>query len=172
MSVTIIDKHKIWNALYLKSRHEKKVAQLFENLGLEYYLPLIKRLSIRSDRKKWIEEPLFRGYIFVPANVQISEKVLFVPGVVAYVNYNGSHAVVKQSELQTLQTLIDKGYHIDADAGKELEIGDKITIASGPLKGMEGYILEGRGDTYFLISVESIGQMLKVKISKEVLVKN
>ncbi|MCO6494351.1 MAG: UpxY family transcription antiterminator [Bacteroidetes bacterium] len=162
--------HKKWNALYLKSRHERKVGLLLEQNGIDYYLPLVKTLKLWSDRKKWVEEPLFRGYIFVPANEKIQEKLLFVPGVVGFVRYNGTHAIVKQEELLVLQSFIEKGYHIEAESGN-LSKGDKIKINAGPLKGLEGAVLELKGETFFLIAVESIGQTLKVKVNKEVLTK-
>ena len=56
---------KSWYALYVKSRAEKKVAADLSANSIEYYLPLQKVLKQWSDRKKWVEEPLFRSYVFV-----------------------------------------------------------------------------------------------------------
>ena len=38
--------------------------------GIESYLPLKKVLKQWSDRKKWVEEPLFRSYIFIHADLK------------------------------------------------------------------------------------------------------
>jgi transcription antitermination factor NusG len=167
----ILDKYLIWNALYLKSRQEKKVAREYEKFGLDFYLPLAKRLSVWSDRKKWVEDPLFRGYIFVPQRLKDADKFLYIPGVVGYVNYNGKRAEIKQAELKIIQEFIEKGYHVEAASKEDLEKGDKVAIASGTLKGLEGTVIESQGESYFMIAVEGIGQVIKVKVPKEVLIK-
>ena len=57
-----------WFAVYTKSRNEKKVYERLIDEGYEAYLPLQKRLKQWSDRKKWVEEPLLRSYVFVKIN--------------------------------------------------------------------------------------------------------
>ena len=54
-----------WYALYTFPRFEKKVYKRLVERGIEAYLPLQKKLRKWKDRKKWIEEPLIRSYIFV-----------------------------------------------------------------------------------------------------------
>ena len=56
---------KKWYALYTRSRSEKKVLIELQYAQIEAYLPLVTRLKMWSDRKKKVEEPLFRSYIFV-----------------------------------------------------------------------------------------------------------
>src|SRR5690606_31284987 len=90
---------KIWNALYVKSRHEKKVAEYMEKHDIPCYLPLTKVLKVWSDRKKWVLEPLFKGYIFVPQNLKSTKEVIYTPGIVNYVYYNGEKAKIKAEEL-------------------------------------------------------------------------
>ena len=51
---------KKWIAVYTKPRHEKTLAQELEKKGIESYLPLLKERRKWSDRKKWVEFPLFR----------------------------------------------------------------------------------------------------------------
>ena len=56
---------KKWLAVYTKPRHEKTVEKKFQKKGFEVYLPMLKERRKWSDRKKWVEFPLFRSYIFV-----------------------------------------------------------------------------------------------------------
>ena len=56
---------KKWIAVYTKPRHEKTVALELGKKGIESYLPLLKERRKWSDRKKWVEFPLFRSYVFV-----------------------------------------------------------------------------------------------------------
>ena len=63
--MTDIKDNKKWFAIYVKSRCEKKVNEQLEDIGVESFLPLITRVKQWSDRKKKVEEPLFRSYLFV-----------------------------------------------------------------------------------------------------------
>ena len=47
--------------------------------------------------------------------------------------------------------------------------GDKVKINSGTLKGIEGYVLESRGTAEIDVLLESIGQCIRVKLPKELL---
>lgn len=53
-----------WFAVYTKSRHEKVVHASLMSQGVEAYLPSHKVLSQWQDRRKWVEKPLFPGYLF------------------------------------------------------------------------------------------------------------
>ena len=64
-----------WIAVYTKPRHEKTVRNELYKKGYEVFLPLLKEKRKWSDRKKWIEFPLFRSYLFVRTDLK---KVLFI----------------------------------------------------------------------------------------------
>ena len=56
---------KYWYALYTKPRWEKKIDAALLKKGIEAWCPLQKIEKQWSDRKKIIEEPLFKSYIFI-----------------------------------------------------------------------------------------------------------
>ena len=60
--MTIDKDNKKWFAIYVKSRNEKKVFKTLDDIGIESFLPLITRMKQWSDRRKKVEEPLFRSY--------------------------------------------------------------------------------------------------------------
>jgi transcription antitermination factor NusG len=70
MKVDALDKVKRWHVIYTKSKWEKKVEGLLLNANIESWCPVQKKERQWSDRKKIIEEPLFRSYVFV----KIEEK--------------------------------------------------------------------------------------------------
>ena len=53
-----------WFALRVRSRCEKVVAVAARSKGFEDFLPLHRRRQRWSDRSKWVEVPLFPGYLF------------------------------------------------------------------------------------------------------------
>ena len=63
-----------WKVIYVASRQEKKVFDRLKKEGIAVFLPLTKKLRQWSDRKKWVEFPLFNGYLFVkPTSIQRDE---------------------------------------------------------------------------------------------------
>ena len=65
MKVEALDKVKRWHVIYTKSKWEKKVEGLLLKANIESWCPVQKKERQWSDRKKIIEEPLFRSYVFV-----------------------------------------------------------------------------------------------------------
>jgi transcription termination/antitermination protein NusG len=161
-----------WKVIYVASRQEKKVAHLLEKSGIEYYLPLIKKMREWSDRKKMVEMPLFNGYLFVRPSALERDQLLTIPGVVKFLRYNGQDGSVSENEIEIIRTLIAKGYDISEVANDDVfESGDKVKIVSGPMKNFEGEILSHSGAKYAFLQLQNIGHSLKIKLPKEVLKK-
>jgi transcription antitermination factor NusG len=79
------DSARHWYVIYTRPRWEKKVYGLLLEKGVESYCPLNKVQKKWSDRLKWVEEPLFKSYVFVKVNGEEMPKVRLVDGVVNYV---------------------------------------------------------------------------------------
>ncbi|MBM3931167.1 MAG: antitermination protein NusG, partial [Sphingomonadales bacterium] len=73
-----------WHVVYTLPRHEKKAARELELQGLEHWLPLHKVRKQWSDRRKWVEEPLFRSYLFVLVTPKTYFDILNTYGIVRY----------------------------------------------------------------------------------------
>lgn len=153
-----------WKVIYTASRQEKKVADMLTKFGIEHYLPRVKKLRLWSDRKKWVEMPLFNGYVFVRPSENLRDKVLEIPGAVKYLRYNGSDAIVLEREIALLQNLIEKGYELE-NTSETYSKGDKVRINHGPLKGIEAEVMStAAGDNYVLISFDTLSQTIKVNL--------
>jgi len=161
-----------WKVVYIASRQEKKVAKQLERDGIAYYLPLQKRLQQWSDRKKWVEFPLFNGYLFVRPDSFQRDKVLELNGVVAYVRYNGADAIVRDEEIEIIQRLLQSGYALESQHSPEdFEKGATVMVIDGPLKGQRGEIIRRNDQEMFLIGFETLGQSIKVELPFQVLKK-
>lgn len=153
-----------WNVLYTASRQEKKVAEKLMEKGVEHYLPMVKILSQWTDRKKVVEKPLFSGYVFVK-ELPVYEDILKTTGVVAYLRYNGRHAVVRQHEIDTIKSVIRYGYDVAAlQKDRALDLGQKVVVTDGPLKGNIGELLKKSDGEFFVIHFENFGNSLQVRI--------
>ena len=64
---------------------KKKVAELLQKNGVEVFCPLVKLKKNWSDRKKIVEAPLFKSYVFVNLSEKDRNVVFNLPGVIRYI---------------------------------------------------------------------------------------
>jgi transcription antitermination factor NusG len=105
---------KKWYAVYVRSRHEKSVHEFFFRKGIESSLTLKSIYRQWSDRKKKVEVPLFRGYVFV--NIDISKEklsVLQMDGVVKFVTFCNKTVSIPEADQssQIIDFCLDTTYH-------------------------------------------------------------
>jgi transcription antitermination factor NusG len=151
-----------WFALQVRSRHESCVADYLNGQGYEWFLPLYKSRKRWSDRIKEVESPLFPGYLFCRFNQHDRLPILKTPGVIQIVGFNRVPAVVEESEVSALQTLMAAG--VPNHPCPFLELGDKVRIESGPLRGLEGILLDFKGHHRLVLSVTLLQRSVAVEI--------
>ncbi|MES2762434.1 MAG: UpxY family transcription antiterminator [Bacteroidota bacterium] len=159
-----------WYAIYVNSRAEKKVVSLLNAKNIEAYTPIVKVIKQWSDRKKSVELPILSGYVFVREIQTDQDKILQTKGVVNFVRSDGKMAIVRDIEIERLKQLVQLGYQFDtSQTNKIYSRGEKVKITSGVLKNLEGYVLENEDGKFIEIVLESIGQSIKAKLPKEIL---
>ena len=163
---------KVWKVVYVASRQEKKVALQLERAGIEFFLPLYKKLSQWSDRKKWVEIPLFNGYIFVRPTLLQRDKVLQQQGALAYVRYNGGDAEVKDKDIDSIHTVLSSGYSLETlNTPEDFTAGDQVIVTEGLLIGQLVDVIRQNNKEHYLVSFDTLGQSIKVELPYQVLQK-
>lgn len=152
-----------WYVFYTVSRHEKKAAENLEKNGFKVFLPLITEIKQWSDRKKKIQSPLFRGYLFVRAVPSQIQTICGFPGIVNAVKNFGKYAQVDKEEIETIQLLIKSGIYAEAIPGN-IAKGDLVMVSEGPLKGMSGKCIQESSQHYFFVEVPSVNHLIRIKI--------
>ncbi|MFT5513574.1 MAG: transcriptional antiterminator NusG [Bacteroidia bacterium] len=161
-----------WHVVYVMSRQEKKVAKRMADQQIECYLPIAKRLSKWSDRKKWVDFPMFNGYVFVRPTLFQKDAVVQTIGVVGYLKLSGQHAVVQDKEIYIIRTIEKEGYFAETILNPgDFEEGERVLIVEGPLKGQKVDLVRKNNERIFLISFDTLGQSIKVNVPYEFLQK-
>lgn len=158
-----VSSHKTWFALYTRSRSEKQLYEQLVMAGIESYLPLVRTLKQWSDRKKWVEVPLFRSYVFVHIYDTEYYSVLNVPGAVRYVTFEGKAVAIPPQQIEAIKQYISTGYELP-DREVNLLPGTKIQIIAGPMKGIDGVLLEIMGKKKVRIEIDALGQFVLLEI--------
>jgi transcription antitermination factor NusG len=157
-----LDSEIRWYALYTRSRHEKKVDWQLQDKGIESYLPLQRVLHHWSDRKKWVEEPLFRCYVFIHIDPRDWVRALQTYGAVRIVKFNSKPAIVRDEEIEVIKRILRDEPSVDVCSS--VSIGDIVEIIRGPLAGLCGRLIEVQGDRRFIINIDSIHQALRFNV--------
>ncbi|HYQ56930.1 MAG TPA: UpxY family transcription antiterminator [Draconibacterium sp.] len=155
-----------WYAIYTKTNFEKRIKEQLEQQKIACYLPVQKSLKQWSDRKKWIEEPLFKSYIFVKvSNVEFFD-VLNIPGVFNYVCFGGKPQTIPEYEIENIRIFVERGGQEVYLTQEKIAKGTKVLIQHGPLKGVIGEVVQISGHSRILIRVETLGYCLSLNVSK------
>jgi len=123
---------------------------------------MITQVRQWSDRKKKVTVPLFNSYIFVQLEDSERNLVFQSAGAVRYLFWLGKAAIVRDEEIATIKKWLDTPdvYDISIDA---IQVGDKITLESGPFSAQEAVVQEVN-KTHYILVLESLGCVLKMKI--------
>ena len=156
-----------WYALYTRPRFEKRVDAELKEKGIETYLPLRRVLRQWSDRKKWVEEPLFRSYVFVHISPKERIRSLRVNGVVRMVSFGGKPSVIPDDQIEAIRRFLREG--VQMEPTNYLVQGDLVEITQGPLMGIRGRLVEIRSERRFVISIDAIRQSIAVEIDPSLL---
>jgi transcription antitermination factor NusG len=155
---------KKWYAVYTKPRWEKKVYGLLSDKGIEAYCPLNRVRKKWSDRVKWVEEPLFKSYVFVKVENDEQTQVRFINGVVNFVYWLGKPAIIKDKEIEIIRKFLNEYDEVWAEP-IALQKDARITIRRGVFMDKEAKIVKVLNNKVQVI-IESIGYSLMAVIDK------
>ena len=159
------NENKIWYALYVKSRTEKKVAEELKAENIEFYLPLEKKLRQWSDRKKWVEEPLFRSYIFVNITPKEYFRVLYLPGAVKYVSFEGNAVPVPQQQIEAIKIYLEESDPFLLE-NEKWAVGQPVEVIAGKLTGLKGVLITAKNKKRVKVQIDVVGSSIILQIPK------
>ena len=155
---------KKWLAVYTKPRHEKAVEKEFQKKGFEVYLPMLKERRKWSDRKKWVEFPLFRSYVFVRTKINNTQIVLQTPGVVKVIKFGEKVAVVRNESIEAIKLMIEGGYN--PEPLNYFIKGDPVEVKDGPLKGLVGEVIRLDKNDRLVVRIDTIQHSISIQIDR------
>jgi transcription antitermination factor NusG len=160
-----VDIEKKWYALYTRPRWEKKLASTLANKNFEYYCPINKVTKMWSDRKKVIQEPLFKGYIFVCLEEHKKWDVKMIDGVINFVYWLGKPAVVKQEEIDTIKKFLNEFEDVEVRELTDIAENEAVLIKQGIFMNYKGMVLEVIANKA-KVRIEQMGVMLTATFEK------
>ena len=156
---------KQWIVVRSKPRSEKVAHNELVKKNIEAYLPLLKERRKWSDRKKWVEFPLFSSYLFARIDIKDSIFVLQTQGVNTIVKFGKQIAIVQNSVIKAIRLAMEGGYQLEP-VEYFLE-GNRVEVVAGPMKGIKGIVAKLRCQNRLIINIDAIQQALSIQIESK-----
>ena len=129
-----------WIAALVQMCTEKKVGDRLTKLGIENYVPTQTEIHQWSDRKKKIERVVIPMVVFVRAD-EATERILrmqsFIRKILTYPGQTAA-AVIPDDQIDRLKFMLKQADSPVELREQHLQVGDKVRIVRGALKGLEG----------------------------------
>jgi transcriptional antiterminator NusG len=156
----------MWYAIWTRSHSEQLVADQLLAKGLQVFLPKISVWSRRGGVRHAIRVPMFSGYVFLNESVDKNTylEVIKARGVVRILGDRwDSLSPISNGEIEGLQTLVNSGVAITPHS--YLREGQRVRITGGPLKGVDGILVENKSEKGLLVlSVDLLQRSVAVQI--------
>jgi transcription antitermination factor NusG len=151
-----------WYALQVNCRKEPSIAAQIEGRGVECFLPKYKSLRKWSDRTKEVKQALFPGYLFCRFNYENRQTVVTTAGVVQIVG-NGRTAIpIPDVEMEALQVAVRSG--VASQPWPYLKAGERVRVNYGHLSGLEGLLINFKGNHRVVLSVTLLQRSLALEV--------
>lgn len=161
---------KNWYAVYAKPRTEKKVDNSLTKKGIESYCPLNKVSKQWADRKKIVEEPLFKSYVFVRLSNSEMQEVLITPNILNFVYYLRKPAIIKDEDIDTIKRfLLEEEVNIEIISSRGFKPNTKVKVRNGVFIDAEGTVIKENTKRVYVL-IESLESVMVVEFKKEHLI--
>jgi transcription antitermination factor NusG len=154
-----------WTVLRTRSRQEKMLSADLSAVGIEHYLPLIKRVQIYGNRKFKVELPLFPGYLFLHGSldeVYTADRTRRVAQIIRVIDQRQL-----DWELRNLRLALEGTETLDPYP--YLQRGVRVEVRSGPMGGLQGFIENRIGTNRLVLQIEMLGQAVSLEIDGSLL---
>jgi len=160
----MIDNNYKWYPVYTRSRAEKKAYEELVRKNIIAYLPLKKTLKQWSDRKKIIEEPLIKSYLFVYISAKEYSEVLMTNGVSKFIYFSGSIASLPDKQIQDLKMLLATEGDLEV-FNFTIRTGEIVAIKAGPFKGMLAELVSIYNRQRLILRLQNMGYAIEINTS-------
>ena len=162
---SIADAEGSWWVAHTKARNEKALAWDLMARGIDYFLPLVKRITFSGGRKRYGMAPLFSSYVFFSGDEDARYSILTTNRVANVIRAPEREQFVR--ELCAIEQAIEHGERLDFYP--TFAKGARCRITKGPLENTEGIVLQGDDVTRVVLQVSMLGVGASVEINGDLL---
>jgi transcription antitermination factor NusG len=156
--------NQCWFALQVRTRWESSTAVLLSGKGYQTFFPTYKANKRWKGKTREVDLALFPGYVFCNFDAHKRLPVLVTPGVISVVGQGRVPQPVEDREIEAIQKVVSSGFQ--AEPWPYLEIGQKIRIEQDSLHGLEGILINFKGNHRIVVSVSLLRRSVALEIDR------
>lgn len=160
----MIDNTYRWYPIYIRSRAEKKTFEELTRKNIIAYLPLKKGVKQWSDRKKIVEEPLLKSYLFVFISAKEYAEVLMTYGVSRFIYFSGKVATIAEKQIEDLKLLLANANDLEV-IEHDISPGEKVLIKAGPFQGIIAELVSLKNKRSIVLRLQNLGYSIHINTS-------
>lgn len=155
-----------WWLAYTRPRFEKAFAWDLYSHGIGYFLPMYEKIIFSGGRNRHLMAPLFTSYVFFCGTEQDRYAAMRTNRLCHTINVADQQRFVQ--ELADIEAALTSKSIIDAYPG--LPVGSRCRVVSGPMKNIEGVIIERKSPrARMVIEVTILTQGALIEIDADLL---
>jgi transcriptional antiterminator RfaH len=157
----LADDSRRWWAAYTLPRQEKSLARQLNAMQVPFYLPLVSQIRLVNGRRQKSFLPVFSSYLFMFADDEQRVGALGTNRIAHLFSATDTAALTR--DLCRVRRMIESGEPLTIEA--KLQAGQQVRVKNGALMGIEGTIIERRGESHLVVAVEFLQQGVSIMIS-------
>lgn len=142
-----------WYAARTRYGQEITVRDRLSSLGFDYFIPTTRAKNYRGKTR---EKPVINNLVFLRASKQEACDLKVYQGLPLNYMYDSvSHSmlVVPDKQMDDFMRVFDQSIKEGGLVNESLAIGEKVRVTDGPLKGVEGHVVELLGEYYVSVGL-------------------
>lgn len=152
-----------WWVAHTKSRNEKAFAHDLKNRDVSYFLPMTWMIRHVRGRKIKSLLPLFSGYLFFCGGESERLEALKTNRVASLIEVKDPQQLV--TELSSIEKALHSGVQLQSH--KFVKAGQRCRVTAGPLKDVEGVVVQNRSGTRLILKINMLGQAASVEVDSD-----
>jgi len=139
-----------WYAARTRYGQELKVRDRLARAGVEHFIPTVPSDGPRKER------PAVPNLVFLRATKEEALDLANTCGLpVKYIVDCATRTllVVPEKQMEDFRRVLDLGLEEGGMMDRPLSLGDRVRVTKGPLRGVEGHVVEFQGRYYVVVSL-------------------
>jgi transcriptional antiterminator RfaH len=156
-----------WYLLYTRPNREMKISYCLKKNNIQYFLPVIRKISQWNRRKKVIEMPLFPSYIFVKLTGMADYfKTCNNEGVCGFVKSRKTLVWISEHLINQVRIAVENSESVYVSAGY-FHLGEPVEVKDGILSGLSGELVQYNGKSKILLRMNMMNRSILVDLPEE-----
>jgi transcription antitermination factor NusG len=163
LKAQLAEVHSAWSVAYCKPRQEKALAADLCRHEVPYFLPMVQRETSSGGRRRQNLYPLFPSYLFFAGEERERLATLRTERVVRIIEVSKEEQRRFREEIAALETAL-RHFPDSIELYPRLVPGARVRITSGPMRDVEGVVLQVQNKRKLLLGVSVLGVGATVEI--------